>query len=120
MISSKKNVANLGRLPISFGDLLVCIRRDENLSREAFARRLGVSRTNLWYIERRRKAITPQQAARWACQLGYEPEQFVQLALQSLVVEAGLNFEVSLHAPGLPPTDGPKTWLPRGCLTQAA
>jgi transcriptional regulator with XRE-family HTH domain len=115
-----KRLADLGRVPVTFGELLVCIRRDEGLSRDAFAHRLGVSRTNLWYIERRRKAITPQQAACWARQLGYDQAQFVQLALQSLVAEAGLDLEVSLHAPMMPPTAGPKPWTSHSRVTHAA
>lgn len=115
-----KRLAKFGRMPVTFGELLVSIRRDENMSRDDFARRLGVSRTNLWYIERRRKAITPQQAACWARQLGYDQAQFVQLALQSLVVEAGLDLQVSLHAPIMPSTQAPKPWLMPSQVTQSA
>lgn len=115
-----KQLADLGRLPVTFGELLVLIRRAEGMSRDSFAHRLGVSRTNLWYIERRRKAITPQQAACWARQLGYDQAQFVQLALQSLVAEAGLDLTVSLHAPIMPPATHSKTWARPSHATQAA
>lgn len=107
---SAKRMVDAAGTPVNFGDLLVRIRRAEGLSREAFAQALGVSRTNLWYIERRRRAITPQQAAHWARALGYDEAQFVQLALQNLVAEAGLNLEVRLQAPALGQT---ATMLPQ-------
>ncbi len=113
-----KRLADLGRVPVTFGELLVCIRRDEGLSRDAFAHRLGVSRTNLWYIERRRKAITPQQAACWARQLGYDQAQFVQLALQSLVAEAGRMRDYRLWSAGRSGRASRRNSALRGHVTQ--
>lgn len=98
ILGSKKQL-DLRRIPSHFGDLLGQVRQAEGLSCDDFARRLGVSRTNLWYIERRRRAITPFQAAEWARALGYNEAQFVQLALQSLVAEAGLKMNVQLVEP---------------------
>jgi transcriptional regulator with XRE-family HTH domain len=57
-------------------------REGEELTLEAFAKKLGVSRQNLCDIEKGRKGVSPERAARWAQLLGYPDAQWVRLALQ--------------------------------------
>ncbi len=82
--------------PLTLRDLLVAIRQGEDLSQAAFARQLGISRSHLCDIEKGRKTVSPQRAARFARTLGYSAEQFVQLALQQEVDDAGLGMRVQL------------------------
>ena len=47
-------------------------------------------------LENARKVVSAARAARWAEVLGYSPRQFVRLALQDELREAGLPFRVEL------------------------
>ena len=76
--------------PLTFGRFVQSIRLGEELSLEAFAKQLGVSRTNLSDIEHGRRGVSVERAAQWAELLGYDQTQFVRLALQALLDEAGL------------------------------
>lgn len=84
--------------PLTLGSLLVAIREGEGLSQAAFARTLELSRSHLCDLEKGRKAASPARAAKWASVLGYSQAQFVRLALQDLVEEAGLRLKVSVTA----------------------
>jgi len=67
-------------------------------SQAAFARKLGISPSHLCDIEKGRKVVSAQRAARFARILGRSPEQFVRLSLQELVDEAGLKMRVNIAA----------------------
>jgi len=85
--------------PITLGALIEAIRQGEEVTQIEFARRLGISRSHLCDIEKERKLVSPERAARFAELLGYSPEQFVRLALQDTVSRAGLRYTVQLsHA----------------------
>jgi plasmid maintenance system antidote protein VapI len=49
-------------------------------------------------IEKGRKVVSPERAARFAKILGRSAEQFVRLSLQELVDEAGLKMKVNVDA----------------------
>ena len=83
---------------LTLGGLIESIRLGEEMSQVAFARRLGISASHLCDIEKRRKVISPERAARFARILGRSPEQFVRLSLQELVDEAGLKMKVDVNA----------------------
>ncbi len=102
-MSTKKSQAMkfLDRLigePMTLGALLAAIRESEQISQAAMAQRLGVSKSHLCDIEKGRKTVSPERAARFARELGLSAEQFVRLALQQLVEIAGLHFRVALTA----------------------
>jgi len=84
--------------PLTLGGLIESIRLGEEMSQTAFARKLGVSPSHLCDIEKGRKVVSPQRAARFARVLGRSPEQFVRLSLQELVDEAGLKMRVNVAA----------------------
>ena len=84
--------------PLTLGGPIESIRLGEEMSQTAFARKLGVSPSHLCDIEKGRKVISPQRAARFARVLGRSPEQFVRLSLQELVDEAGLKMRVNVAA----------------------
>lgn len=84
--------------PLTFGDLLLSIRLGEKMSQAQFAQHIGVSRSHLCDIEKGRKTVSPARAAKFARILGYGEAQFVRLALQSLVEEAGLHLRISVDA----------------------
>ena len=84
--------------PLSFGGLLLAIREGEEMTQADFARQLGISRSHLCYIEKRRTVVSLVRAVQFAKLLGYSEAQFARLSLQSLVEQAGLDFRVKVEA----------------------
>ena len=84
--------------PLNLGGLLESIRLGEEMSQATFAKKLRVSASHLCDIEKGRKVVSPERAARFAKILGRSPEQFVRLSLQELVDEAGLRMRVNVDA----------------------
>lgn len=81
---------------LTVGSLLVTIRETDGLTLDALAKKLGVSRANLCDIEKGRKGVSPDRAARWARALGYPEAQFIALALQHELDAAGLAYKVAI------------------------
>ena len=83
---------------LTLAGYLTAIREGEEMSQAAFAARLGVSRSHLCDIEKGRKTLSAERAARFATILGYSDRQFVRLALQDTLREAGLKMTVTVEA----------------------
>ena len=83
--------------PLTLGELLNAIRQGEGWSQTEMATRLEVSRSHLCDIEKGRKTVAPARAARFAAALGYSEAQFVRLALQDLIEDAGLMMTVEVR-----------------------
>ncbi len=82
--------------PPTFGDMINAIRLGEEMSLEAFATKLGISRSRLCDIEKGRKGVSVSRAAEWARALGRSESQFVRYALQDEVNNAGLKWRVQV------------------------
>ena len=82
--------------PETFGGLLQAIRLGEEETLEVFAARLGVTRAHLCDVEKGRRSVSVERAAKWANVLGYHPPSFVELALQDAVAAAGLKLRVAV------------------------
>lgn len=96
--SAARFLEKLADGPLSFGALLRSIREGEEMTLAAFAEQLGVSRQNVCDIEHGRRFVSPARAAEWAAVLGYSEKQFVRLALQDQVSQAGLHLRVVVEA----------------------
>ena len=96
--NTMKYLEQIAGRPLALGGLLESIRLGEEMSQAAFARKLGISPSHLCDIEKGRKVVSPERAARFAKILGRSPEQFVRLSLQELVDEAGLRMKVDVAA----------------------
>lgn len=83
---------------LTFGGAVEGLRMGENLSQAAFARRLGVSRQYLCDVEKGRRLVSPDQAAKFARAFGHPPNVLVQLALQDAVRASGLKLKVTVEA----------------------
>ncbi len=81
---------------LTLGEMLETIRRCEDLTQVAMAKQLGITRSHLCDIEKGRKTISPARAAKFANILGHSQSQFVRLALQAQVNQAGLKLEVQV------------------------
>jgi transcriptional regulator with XRE-family HTH domain len=70
----------------------------DELSQTEFAEMLGVSRSHICDVEKGRKVVSPERAAKWAKILGYSDIQFVRLALQDQLDKAGVKMSVKVEA----------------------
>lgn len=95
---SLKLLESISGGPVSLGRLLEAIRRGEELTQPEFAKLLGISKSHLNDIEKGRKTVSPERAARFAKALGYSEKRFVKLSLQSQLDQYGLRFRVELDA----------------------
>ena len=91
-----KFLEELAGRPLTLGGLLESIRLSEELSQAAFAKKLGISSSHLCDIEKGRKVVSPERAARFAKVLGRSREQFVRISLQEIVDDAGLKMRVEV------------------------
>ena len=84
--------------PLTFANMIESTRLSEELTMAQFSKKLGISVSHLNDIEKGRKAVSPERAAKFARTLGYSEKQYVRLALQDLVSQSGLKFTVDLEA----------------------
>src|SRR6188472_3981807 len=96
-----KSDAHLEKLmggPLTLGGALSAIRESDGEILAQFSERLGISRTHLSDIEHGRSSVSLERAAQFAATLGQHQAQFVRLALQDQVRQAGLKLRVDVHA----------------------
>jgi transcriptional regulator with XRE-family HTH domain len=84
--------------PVTLGRFLEAVRQGEEMTQPQFAKKLGISKSHLNDIEKGRKAVSPDRAARFAKILGYSQARLVKLALQDLVDRGGLRLHVDVRA----------------------
>jgi len=84
--------------PLTFGAAVEGLRVGENWSQADFARKLGVSRQYLCDVEKSRRLVSAEQAARFAHAFRHPPNVLVQLALQDAVRASGLKLKVIVEA----------------------
>lgn len=83
---------------LTFGAAVEGLRVGEGYSQSAFAKKLSVSRQYLCDVEKGRRLVSPEQAARFAKAFGHPPNVLVRLALQDAVSASGLKLIVSIDA----------------------
>ena len=83
---------------LTFGGLIEAMRQAEEMSQVEFAKKLGISKQHLCDIEKRRKFVSPERAAKFARILGHSEKSFVALALQDIVNQGGLKLRVNVEA----------------------
>ena len=67
--------------PLTLGQAIASIRKSEELPQGECARTLGISKSHLCDVEKGRKTVSPERAARWAKTLGYPESVLVRLAI---------------------------------------
>lgn len=83
---------------MTLSGFLEAVRLGEEATQPAFAKKLGISKSHLNDIEKGRKAVSPDRAARFARVLGYSEARLVKLALQDLVDRSRLKLHVDVKA----------------------
>jgi transcriptional regulator with XRE-family HTH domain len=96
--SESKFIEGLLGGPLTFGMAVESLRMRDELSQVAFAKKIGISRQYLCDVEKGRRLVSPEQAARFAKAFGHPPNVLVQLALQDSVRESGLKLKVTVEA----------------------
>jgi DNA-binding XRE family transcriptional regulator len=84
--------------PLNIGRALYSLRMSDEISQAEFARKLNIPRQHLNDIEKGRRAVTLEKAVVYARVLGQPDVVFIQLALQTMVDEAGLKVTVKVAA----------------------
>lgn len=97
-IDARKFLEELIGEPLTFGSMIETIRITDEYTLETMSKKLGVSRGHLCDVEKGRRVVSPERAAKWGKALGYGEAHFVALALQAELDAAGLKFRVSLEA----------------------
>ncbi|MBX7147762.1 helix-turn-helix domain-containing protein [bacterium] len=77
--------------PLTLGRTLESIRKGEEMTLDEFGEILGISKSHLLDIEKGRKLVSADLAAKYAAKLGYSPKQFVRLSLQDSLNRQGLS-----------------------------
>lgn len=85
-------------MPLNFGEMLRAIRESDEITQVALSKKLKTSRQDISDIERGRKFVSPERAAKIAKALGYSPEQFVAQVLQDQLDRGKLGLRVKIEA----------------------
>lgn len=84
--------------PLTLGRAIESIRKSQDISQDECAKKLGVSKSHLCDVEKSRKTVSPERAAKWARVLGYPESVLVRLAIQDELDAAGLKYKVEIEA----------------------
>jgi transcriptional regulator with XRE-family HTH domain len=83
---------------MTVGRFIKAFRECDEVSQTAYAKRLGISKANLCDIEKGRKLVSVERAAKFAKVLGVSETVLVQLSLQDQLRQAKLKLKVEVHA----------------------
>lgn len=96
---ARKTLEKYTKGPLTLGRLIESIRKGEEMTLESFGKLLDISRSHLSDIEKGRKLVSSELAAKYAKKLGYSEKQFVRLSLQDSLNRQGLEkYHVSIEA----------------------
>ena len=93
-----KTLEKIAGGPLTLARALESIRKGQELSQDECAKKLGVSKSHLCDVEKGRKVVSPERAAKWARVLGYPESVLVKLAIQGELDAAGLKYKVEIVA----------------------
>jgi transcriptional regulator with XRE-family HTH domain len=84
--------------PLTLGKYINAIRVGDEETLDTFAKKLRISKAHLCDVEKDRRVVSVERAAKWAKRLGYPVSQLVTLALQAELDAAGLKLRVNVEA----------------------
>ena len=105
---------------LTIGRVLRSIRLGDEKTLSEFSKQLGIPLSHLSDMEHGRRTVTVERAAKWADALGYPRATFVQLALQSELDKAGLDFQVTVDVKARRPQVAAKGAAKRRALPSTA
>ncbi len=83
---------------LTFGQMIESLRKSDEISQITLARKVRISRAHLCDIEKGRRTVTIGRAAQLAKVMGYSVNQFIALALENELRNAGYRVRVHLEA----------------------
>lgn len=84
-----------GRL--SFGRMIESLRLADEVSQVDLAKKMRISRAYLCDIEKGRRMVSIERAAKFAKVMGYSVNQFIGVAIEDQLREIGMNARVTLE-----------------------
>jgi transcriptional regulator with XRE-family HTH domain len=84
--------------PMTAGLFLSAFRQADGINQAAYAKKLRLSRANLCDIEKGRKLLSPERAAKIAKLIGVPETALIQLALQDRLRAVKLCYKVELKS----------------------
>ena len=87
-----------GRL--TFGQMIKSLRLADDISQVNLADKMGVSRAYLCDVEHGRRTVSIERAALFAKVMGYSESQFVALALEDQLLDAGFEGRIEFKKVG--------------------
>ncbi len=84
--------------PMTLGRFVKAFREADKISQTDYAKKLGISRANLCDIEKGRKPVSLERAAKIAKSIGVSEITLVQLALQDQLRREKLRYKVELKS----------------------
>ncbi len=82
--------------PMTVGLFIKSFRETEGISQTDFAKKLKISRANLCDIEKGRKLLSTERAAKFAKLLKVPETTLIKLSLQDILRQARLNYSIDL------------------------
>src|SRR3970040_1208306 len=79
---------------LTFGGLIEAMRQAEEMSQVEFAAKLGISKQHLCDIEKGRKFVSPERAAKFAKILGHSKRAFWALPPRKLSIRGGRSLKL--------------------------
>ena len=100
-MTTKKKMFGIEDLEKEFGVMTLgrfirAFRKADGFSQTEYAAKLGLSRANLCDLEKGRKPVSPERAAKLAKKLGVPETALIQLAIQDSLRAAKLNYVVEI------------------------
>ena len=84
--------------PMTIGLFIRAFRESDGFSQTEYAKKLKISRANLCDIEKGRKLVSPERAAKFTRVLKVPEAALIQLALQDMLRAAHLNYRIEIKA----------------------
>lgn len=82
--------------PMTMARALHSWRQSEEMSQVDFAKKLGISKANLCDIEKGRKLVSPERAAKIAKIIGVSEDLFIKISLEDLLRQANLHYSIEV------------------------
>src|SRR3972149_2970751 len=80
---------------LTFGGLIEAMRQAEEMSQVEFAKKLGISKQHLCDIEKRRKFVSPERAAKFARIVEHSKKYFMNVGIKYKYNPGGLKLKVN-------------------------
>ena len=82
--------------PLTFGGMIRSFRLADDVSQMELADRMRISKANLCDIEHGRRPVSIERAAQFAKTMGYSETQFIAVALEDQLRDAGFEAHIEL------------------------